>query len=378
MLETPRRRPMDPYAGAVRLLVCLTEDGYLEWLESVAAVLDAVAGISTPETHVVVRAGSLVEKSNFLDEAWTSPVKDRAAVLSSQHGVGAIYLEGLPIRAVAAFERPLRRRAELVGIVDVTHEPRTSLMLKNALPLQYRVVGREARVLHEHISLVGDPEYLEERRQWVEELGIFDRVVPEDVGLRDTIFDASTEDPHRVVRVSEIVALATNVDHAEAAVLWLDVQDFHLTDALHAATKTCLSASYGEEAAQGAVSCRRFLQQLADVLFPARSAPYKGRDVGKKDWLNRLSAAIENALATGAVDELNRLGRLTHEIKVAAEDGVHAVPPITPERAVELVERLLEWVYELSLLLPPPERSSLVPYEAHALGMFREMLADDC
>lgn len=93
--------------------------------------------------------------------------------------------------------------------------------------------------------------------------------------------------------------------------------------------------------------------------------------------MNRLGAAIEDALPPGATDELDRLGMLTHDIKVAAEDGVHTVPPITPEQAVKLVERLLEWVYELSLLMPPPEKSSLAPYQAHARGMLREMLTDD-
>lgn len=162
---TARSSRWDLYDGPVRLLVCLREEGYLEWFESAAAVLNAVAGVGTAETHVVIRAGSLIDKSHFLDEAWPSLVKDRAAVLSSRGSVGAVYLEGLPVRAVAAFERPLRRRADLVGIVDVTHEPLTSFMLESTLPRQYRVVGREARVLHEHISLVGDPEDLRSPRR---------------------------------------------------------------------------------------------------------------------------------------------------------------------------------------------------------------------
>ena len=152
--------------------------------------------------------------------------------------------------------------------MDVTWEPLTAFMFQSTLPLRYRVVGRVIHLLHTIEDLVGGGQAeLDQRRDWLESLGHFDRAVLEDIGVRDSIFDVATADPERVLRVCEIVAAATNPDHAEAVVLWLDVMDFRLTEALHAATTVCLSATYGEQASQGATSCRRFLKQLADVLF---------------------------------------------------------------------------------------------------------------
>ena len=366
----------------MRIVVGLDEEGYLDWRRRLGAVLAAVGELNPSGGHVLVRTGSLIDRTGFLERQWATSktTDDRAAILSATRriNVGAVYLEGVAIAAVTPFLDRVRDLDGFLGFVDVTTEPRTALLLQNTLPRRFRLVGSSARVLHIFAELEGDMAEADQTRDWLDQLGAFQAVTLEDIGVRDTIFDISSMDMARALRVNEIVALATNIEHAEAAVLWLDVIDFRLTEALHAAARTCSSAEYSEEAAQGALSCRRFLEQLADVLFPPGANRGDGRLVRAQDWKNRLWAAIDEALGPEAgTTELARLGALVDDIKEAADKGVHQHPPISPQDAVQLIEALLTWLYELARIMPPPAASSLEPYRAGILETLRELFQEE-
>jgi hypothetical protein len=367
----------------VRLLVCLEEADYLDWISDSEGVLAALGATNPDRGHILVRTGTLLDsEGGYLERTWAGGdgSDDRLEVLEAwkTRRVGAMYLEGVSHSTLPGLVARLGTIPGLIGLVDVTREPRTGFLLQNKLPLRYRIVGANARVLHTFEDLAGDMDEVHGVRERIEGLGVFGTVTLEDIGVRDTLFDASTNDVHRALRVSEIVAFAADVEHAEAGVMWLDVYDFRLTDALHAATRACSTATYAEEAAQGALSSRRFLEQLANVLFPPQPGLRKGRAVGPAEWRNRLWAAIEDALGpAGDPTELARLGGLVDEIKDAADTGVHRIPPISPADAVELLERLLGWLYDMARLIPPPPSSSLDPYEEGILEVMLEMFAAD-
>ena len=50
------------------------------------------------------------------------------------------------------------------------------------------------------------------------------------------------------------------------------------------------------EIAQVSLSCRRFLENLANALYPPRSEKVKGREVGAAAYRNRLWAYVEERL----------------------------------------------------------------------------------
>lgn len=354
----------------------------MDWRRRLGAVLTALGNLSVKGGHMLVRTGSLIDATGFFRSKWAAShsADDRVAIMNAaqQMNVGAVYLEGVAVASVTPLIDRLRELDGFLGVVDVTTEPQTALLLQNTLPLRFRIVGSSARVLHTFEELEGDKAEVDQTRDWLDQLGAFQSVSLEDVGVRGTIFDASSMDPARALRVNEIVALATNMEHAEAAVLWLDVVDFRLTEALHAATRACSSAQYAEEAAQGALSCRRFLEQLADALFPPRAETRDGRLVRAQEWKNRLWAAIDEALGPKAdPSQLPPLGALIDNVTKAADIGVHRHPPISPHDAVQLIEELLTWLYEVARLLPPPAVSSLEPYSPGIFDTLRKMSAEE-
>jgi hypothetical protein len=77
-----------------------------------------------------------------------------------------------------------------------------------------------------------------------------------------------------------------------------------------------------------ATSCRRFLEQLADALYPPRKERIKDRDLGRDKYLNRLWAYVE-AQISGSQQELilanlKDLGNRIDRLNKAASKGVHA------------------------------------------------------
>lgn len=84
-----------------------------------------------------------------------------------------------------------------------------------------------------------------------------------------------------------------------------------------------------EEWSHALTTCRRFIEELADALYPGRDEQVKGRPLGKGQYINRLwafmDAAIESEsnrdLAKAHVDYLGSYLERTHKL---SNKGVHA------------------------------------------------------
>jgi hypothetical protein len=69
-----------------------------------------------------------------------------------------------------------------------------------------------------------------------------------------------------------------------------------LFNSLGAGVKVLQHAKNEEDYAQVALSARRYIEQLADVLFPARNEIYEGRKVGNAEYKNRIWAFISDSV----------------------------------------------------------------------------------
>jgi DNA uptake protein ComE-like DNA-binding protein len=84
-----------------------------------------------------------------------------------------------------------------------------------------------------------------------------------------------------------------------------------------------------EEWSQALTTCRRFIEALADALYPSIDDALKGRSLGKGQYINRLWAFMDNAiesesnreLAKSHVDYLGSYLERTHKL---SNKGVHA------------------------------------------------------
>ena len=88
-------------------------------------------------------------------------------------------------------------------------------------------------------------------------------------------------------------------------------------------------SEHPEEWSHALTTCRRFLEDLADVLYPPRDEQIKGRNLGKSQYINRLWAFMDDSiesesnkdLAKAHVDYLGSYLERTHKI---SHKGVHA------------------------------------------------------
>ena len=104
------------------------------------------------------------------------------------------------------------------------------------------------------------------------------KVAFEDTGVRRTIFDRfqSFEHSARVASLEDYLSgRLTRI--ADEILLRLSASDPRLIDTLYAALRAFERVETVEDIAQVAVSCRRFLEGLANMLYPPRAGLARGR-----------------------------------------------------------------------------------------------------
>lgn len=99
-----------------------------------------------------------------------------------------------------------------------------------------------------------------------------------------------------------------------------------LFDALGAAAQKLGQAQTAEDVAQPAISGRRYLEQLADVLFPSRDGTYNGRKVGHAEFRNRIWAYIADNVGAETI-QLKALGEKTDQLVCEFNAGLHGDRP---------------------------------------------------
>jgi hypothetical protein len=204
----------------------------------------------------------------------------------------------------------------------------------------------------------------------------FKSVVWEDIGLRHTVFD-SYESPDHARRVAELGTYLSEYFTRVADELLLRAAALNpqLNEALYAALRTFERTETVEDCAQVAVSCRRFLEGLADALYAPRKTT-KGRNVGAPAYRNRLWAYIEENLQekdrTLLVAQLDDLGKRIDSVDQLANKGIHA--RIDRSAIRRLLVALLIVAYDLFSLTGPPLQSSLEPYKEDVIDFARSVI----
>src|SRR6185369_7796696 len=118
-----------------------------------------------------------------------------------------------------------------------------------------------------------------------------------------------------------------------------------LSDSLQAAIEALDRAGSEEQLAQASLSCRRFIGQLADALYPPRERPVNSRKVGPQEYRNRLWAYIEEH--TG--DERSRvqgtfqeLGDRLNTLDQRAQKYVHGLD-VDRAGVLQLILAMIVW-----------------------------------
>ena len=245
----------------------------------------------------------------------------------------------------------------------------------------YRVIGSELRLQHTAFDVVDEDLRDVSMFDYWRRSEVFDRVVWENVGVRSSILDSfDSLDHDSIVGETEALLedLLENVSN-EVMIRAIDL-DPRLVEALHAALDGLYRARTSEQLSQCALSCRRFLERLADRLFPATDETRGDRELGQNQWKNRLWAYVEDVIGSKAAStidaRLDEIGSRIDSVSDAAQSDVHR-PEVVQVSIIRLIIGLLSLVYDLTLLDPPPTELPGHSYERGASEIILGMIGHD-
>lgn len=186
----------------------------------------------------------------------------------------------------------------------------------------------------------------------------------EDIGARRTIFDNFGYVKHfeRIDSFEKIFTslFGSNIDTANI-VYYLEELHPKLFDVLSAAARTLDRAETEEDFAQAALSGRRFLEQFADYLFPAQDKPFRGRQVGKTQYKNRIWAYITIECEKTNSNSITEIGKETDRLVNLFNAGLHAIP--SKEKVQKAFCDLVKWIADIIQINPSSVRKPYLAYE---------------
>lgn len=224
--------------------------------------------------------------------------------------------------------------------VDLTN-PAHLILYRNSLIGKYRIREKSCRIFY---SMGEEDGKDESEPDELKALGFTD-VGWEDKGAHGTIFD-DYDTPDHFSRVEAFRRMISNVlpDGADELVLILEDLSPRLFSTLGAVARALEIATHEEDLAQVGVSARRYIEQLSDALFPPRVEKYKGMDVTRNEFKNRLLAYIDQAIPNEETGKTERWNQLRKELGRVL-DEVNAAVHGTPDKA-----RVSKAISDLALL----------------------------
>ena len=206
----------------------------------------------------------------------------------------------------------------------------------------------------------------------------FAHVELEDIGLRGTIVDEFDSLDHFARLESLRTHLKSSLQGDAADELLLRLEDLHpsLAATLGTSAQNCARATSAEDFAQAGLSCRRYLSQLADELFPAQDEKVGGREVTRSKVKNRLGAYLaEHIDMSGAEGEtaLVKWGKELDRLNTEACAAVHEKHP-TRERVRDMIRDLALLTVALLSMAPENKRRPYAAYARRLIDSLRQSL----
>lgn len=192
------------------------------------------------------------------------------------------------------------------------------------------------------------------------------KVKHECIGARRTIFDNFDTLNHfkRIESFEEFFTNMLDLKNEDISDIIYALEELHpkLFDVLAAASRTLERAETDEDLAQAALSGRRFLEKLADYLFPAQEKLWRDRKVGKTQYKNRIWAYITiECEKNNNMSSLETLGKETDRLIDLFNAGLHANP--TKEKVEAAFCDLVKWLVAIIKINPASVRKPNLAYE---------------
>lgn len=312
-----------------------------------------------------------IYEAAFLRSEWKLLHEERLNTSFLRSVIFGMLFENMPRAVAEKLHDALSANTGYLGAVAVSFDYAPHLALyRNCLPLMYRLNGTSCRAFFTMGETDGKDEY---DLQEMQRLGYVD-VGWEDRGAHRTIFDDFDTPRHfeRIAAFRKAISplLRGGEDAAYELVMLLEDLNPKLFDALGAAMERLLAAENQEEIAQAALSGRRYMEQLADVLFPATNGERNGKSLGKAAYKNRLWAFVEDNVA-GDVVRRDVLGKEIDRLVEELNGGLHGDKP--SGRILNAFVDAAHLTAELLALNPDLVRKPYYAFQSRIREFFREI-----
>lgn len=291
-----------------------------------------------------------------------------------QNGFPTVFgmvFDNMPRELAAELHESLSDHRGYMGTLSVHLEfPPHLALYRNRLPPHYRLQGRRLRSFYSMGNMDGCDEHdLNDMRS----LGYSDLDF-EDTGAGRTILD-DFDTPRHFARVAAFRSLlsgelAGGEDAAYELAMLLEDLSPRLFNALGAAAERLSDAENEEEVAQVALSGRRYLEQLADALYPPTDNLRNGRPLTKNAYKNRLWAFVEEAVEEDA-SRLSPVGKEIDRVVAEANAGLHADRP--KERVASAICDAAKLTATLFALNPDAAKNGYLAYADSLRAFVREL-----
>lgn len=253
-------------------------------------------------------------RSNFIGE--------RLQATFNVSTVYALTFENITAEIAIKLHEKLKDDNAYLGFleVDYAYGPHLALF-RNYMILKYRVQGQICRVFY---SMSEDDSKDEYELEMLKNLNFID-VDWEDKGAHKTIFDDYDTIEHfeQVKGFKDAVTpfLEGGADDASELAMVLEDLSPKLFNSLGSAVMALKRARHEEDVAQAAISGRRYLEKLADALFPACDQLHRGHKVGKKEYRNRIWAYVADNVSNA--ERVKKVGAEIDRLVEEFNAGLH-------------------------------------------------------
>lgn len=309
-------------------------------------------------SHIGPKHKEELVQAAFFGDLWSHLDQPRVLQVSRTSKVFAWAVNNLDRVTATTLHEALGQEPSYLGVHAIElARPSHWIFYRRSLPLALRMCGNRCNVFFRAVD--GDDRDTA-AYDHLKSLG-FVEVEWEDLGLRETIVDDFDGPQHfaRLGSLRDVLKLTQprGADDADELLVLLEDLSPRLAETLAVASESFLNASSDEHLAQVGLSLRRYFEQLADLLFPARQEPFGGREVTQPKLKNRLRSYAESFAIS---EEHLRLADAVSRLIDGANAALHASSPR------DCLRNLLGDVARVSVgLLMLAPRQNRRPYDAY-------------
>ena len=319
-----------------------------------------------------------IAEATYFAGTWSTIQADRLRATYLKQTIWSWVIQNATKALAEQLDTYLRSDPAYLGLLEIDFSLRAHLvMFRNSMPPYCRVEGARCTRFY---SMGNEDEKDEYETEELLKLS-FTVVDWEDQGAHQTIFD-DFDTPEHFVQLKEIQNALASVlpngdDEAGELVMMLEDLNPSLFNALGSAVRVLAAAQTDEDYAHVGISGRRYVEQLANALFPASTVPFNGRDVSAAKFKNRLWAFIDKSLPASRPDRCNELSSLGREVDRLI-DAVNALLHGQPDRqlALHAFADLAKLTIALVQLDPAATRQPYRAFEQKIFDLLKQHLDD--